>query len=178
MPLYSEIDPSQSSFTITPNKIEISLHKVSEGLKWSELEGAADSTSNDATTKSAAAISSPNTATATATTNKPPSYPTSSRKGVKDWDAVAADELKKASLISANEPAATDAVDEDDEGGDAVNSFFQKLYKGADPDTKRAMMKSFVESNGTALSTNWSEVGKKPVETSPPEGVVAKKWES
>jgi suppressor of G2 allele of SKP1 len=30
------------------------------------------------------------------------------------------------------------------------------------------MMKSYIESNGTALSTNWSEVGKGKVETSPP----------
>jgi suppressor of G2 allele of SKP1 len=38
------------------------------------------------------------------------------------------------------------------------------------------MIKSYQESNGTALSTNWSEVGKKRVEISPPEGMVAKKW--
>ena len=55
-------------------------------------------------------------------------------------------------------------VDSDDEGGDAVDSFFKKLYKGSDPDTRRAMMKSYQESNGTALSTNWEEVGKKRVE--------------
>ena len=38
------------------------------------------------------------------------------------------------------------------------------------------MMKSFQESNGTVLSTNWDEVGKKPVECTPPEGMVVKKW--
>jgi len=37
-------------------------------------------------------------------------------------------------------------------------------------------MKSYTESNGTALSTNWSEVGKGKVETSPPEGMIAKQW--
>lgn len=58
--------------------------------------------------------------------------------------------------------------DSDYEGGDPVNHFFKKLYKDANEDTRRAMMKSYVESNGTALSTNWSEVGKAPVETSPP----------
>lgn len=41
---------------------------------------------------------------------------------------------------------------------------------------RRAMMKSFTESNGTSLSTNWDEVGKGKVETVPPEGVEAKKW--
>lgn len=37
------------------------------------------------------------------------------------------------------------------------------------------MMKSFTESNGTCLSTNWDEVGKGTVETRPPEGMIAKK---
>jgi suppressor of G2 allele of SKP1 len=37
-------------------------------------------------------------------------------------------------------------------------------------------MKSYMESNGTALSTNWADVKKGPVKTQPPEGVVAKKW--
>jgi len=39
------------------------------------------------------------------------------------------------------------------------------------------MMKSYQESNGTALSTDWKDVSKKKVETSPPEGLEAKKWE-
>lgn len=38
------------------------------------------------------------------------------------------------------------------------------------------MMKSFTESNGTSLSTNWDDVKSKKVETVPPEGVEAKKW--
>lgn len=65
---------------------------------------------------------------------------------------------------------------EEEEESDQVHGFFKKLYAGADPDTRRAMMKSYQESNGTALSTNWAEVGKGPVETSPPDGMVAKKW--
>lgn len=68
-------------------------------------------------------------------------------------------------------------VDEDDEKESAKDSdFFEKLYKDVDDDTKRAMMKSYVESNGTVLTTNWDEAKQKKFETSPPEGMTAKKW--
>jgi len=43
------------------------------------------------------------------------------------------------------------------------------VVQQGDEDTRRAMMKSFVESNGTVLSTNWKEVGSKPVEWKAPE---------
>lgn len=85
-----------------------------------------------------------------------PAYPTSSRSGPKNWDQFGADE---------------NSDDEKD-----VNLFFKKLYKGATPEQQRAMMKSFTESNGTSLSTNWDDVKGKKVETVPPEGVEAKKW--
>lgn len=58
-----------------------------------------------------------------------------------------------------------------------LNGFFQKLYEDADPDTRRAMMKSFQESNGTALSTNWAEVAQKPTETRAPSGMEPRRYE-
>lgn len=61
------------------------------------------------------------------------------------------------------------------EGDQALNALFQSIYGNADDDAKRAMMKSFVESNGTCLSTNWNEVSQGKVETKPPEGMIAKK---
>lgn len=87
------------------------------------------------------------------------STPTTTTKKSKDWGAL------------------TREVDEDTkpEGEQALNSLFQKIYKDADPDTQRAMMKSFVESNGTCLSTNWNEIGSKQTEVKPPEGMIAKK---
>ncbi|KAF2563163.1 hypothetical protein F2Q70_00017220 [Brassica cretica] len=49
--------------------------------------------------------------------------------------------------------------------------------QSADEDMRRAMNKSFAESNGTVLSTNWKEVGTKKVESTPPDGIELKKWE-
>ncbi|KAJ3104024.1 Cochaperone protein [Phlyctochytrium planicorne] len=88
-----------------------------------------------------------------------PVYPSSSKKNT-NWDAVAK------------------SVDEEKpEGEAALNALFQQIYKDANEDTRRAMMKSYVESNGTCLSTNWAEVGKGRVETTPPEGMIAKKFD-
>jgi len=82
-------------------------------------------------------------------------------KSVKNWDAIASSGEEK----------------ESEEGDKAVNSLFQEIYKGADENTRRAMNKSFIESGGTVLSTNWSEVGAKPVEVQPPEGLEYKPYE-
>ena len=46
-----------------------------------------------------------------------------------------------------------------DEG--ALNEWFQKIFAGADKDTRRAMNKSMQTSNGLVLSTNWAEVKEK-----------------
>jgi suppressor of G2 allele of SKP1 len=170
-PLFARVDPSKSSYRITPHKIEIILHKSIPGSKWPSLEGTepiVSSNTEDAPTVPAHVLS-PST-----NTEKAPQYPTSSRHGPKDWDALATTALKSASAENGDNVA--DLNDDDNEGGDAMNDFFKKLYKDADPDTKRAMMKSFQESNGTALSTNWAEVGKETVKTQPPDGVEAKKW--
>jgi suppressor of G2 allele of SKP1 len=55
-------------------------------------------------------------------------------------------------------------------------AFCCSLLQG-DEDTRRAMMKSFVESNGTVLSTNWKDVGAKKIECTPPEGMELHKWQ-
>lgn len=87
-----------------------------------------------------------------------PAYPTSSRTGPKDWDKITADNEK----------------DEEAEGG--VNEFFKKLYMNGSDEQKRAMMKSFTESSGTSLSTDWQDVANRTVTAKPPEGVEAKEW--
>ena len=84
-------------------------------------------------------------------------YPNSSKKKI-DWSKI-------------------DIDDEDDNEGDgSADAFFQQLYAGADPDTKRAMMKSFLESNGTSLNTNWDDVSKGEVTPSPPDDMELKRW--
>ncbi|KAI8963088.1 SGS-domain-containing protein [Daldinia sp. FL1419] len=153
------------------------LKKLAPGLDEHEASseipdaapGAASSSTNakDATQlKSNLAQTSDSALESTPTSSKADStkpaqaYPTSSKKGAVNWDKIGDD----------------DGDDESKEDAD-VNSFFQKLYKDADDDTKRAMMKSYVESNGTSLSTNWAEAKSKTYKTQPPDGAQAKKWD-
>ncbi|KAK4099529.1 SGS-domain-containing protein [Parathielavia hyrcaniae] len=169
--LDGEIDPSKSRWNATPLKIELVLQKAAPGLKWGswgkEWVGAAAEAAPSAETAAPPAEPTPAPAPASAVpaAAPPPSapvaapaYPTSSRSGPKDWEKLGQEEA-------------------DDDQSD-VNLFFKQLYKGATPEQQRAMMKSFVESNGTALSTDWDDVKSRKVETVPPEGVEAKKWES
>mmetsp|Transcript_16686 Transcript_16686/g.49900 ORF Transcript_16686/g.49900 Transcript_16686/m.49900 type:complete len:125 (-) Transcript_16686:97-471(-) len=107
-------------------------------------------------------LAAPNYSTPGATA--PTKFP-SSAKNAKDWDKV---ESELAQMEGKG--------DLDD--GDPLNNFFKKIFSHGDEDTRRAMMKSFVESNGTVLSTNWTDVGSKIVECTPPDGMEAKKWES
>ncbi|SPQ21492.1 ed6e8214-a200-4e78-8b87-779a29ec1eac [Thermothielavioides terrestris] len=169
--LDGEIDPSKSRWSATPRKIELVLQKAAPGVKWGtwgrEEIGALPSTDSNnaklATTTpapaQAASASSAPVTRAPATAGASPAYPTSSRSGPKNWDKLGEEEAG------------------DDEDKSDVNSFFKQLYKGATPDQQRAMMKSFIESNGTALSTDWEDVKNRKVETVPPEGVEVKKWE-
>ena len=171
-PLFASIDPSLSSSKIMSSKVEFYLRKTRPGQKWPSIEGS-ENPGHAANDKEGNA-----TAFAPKELSAAPAYPTSSKSGPKNWDKVASDLTKKSKKEAQNRDSKENGSEEQDdyEGGDEVNGFFQKLYAGADPDVKRAMMKSYQESNGTALSTNWSEVGKKKVGTSPPDGMVAKKW--
>ncbi|KAL0210255.1 hypothetical protein P9112_010339 [Eukaryota sp. TZLM1-RC] len=75
----------------------------------------------------------------------PKLYPSS--KGAKNWTKIAKEEAEK-------------YAEEDKKSED----FLSQIFSQGDPDTQRAMQKSFLESGGTVLSTNWSEVGKEKVE--------------
>lgn len=168
--LGGEIVPEGSRVSVTPRKVELVLQKASPGVKWGtwgkeEIGEVAEEDHDGPASETSAATAANGASTAPAAPTAPstnssgaPAYPTSSRKGPTNWDKV--------------------GEGEEDEDKQDVNYFFKQLYKGATPDQQRAMMKSFIESNGTALSTDWNDVKNRKVETIPPEGVEVKKWES
>ena len=71
-------------------------------------------------------------------------YPTSSNKK-KDWNQIDKDIDRD---LNKDKP----------EGEEAMNSLFKQIYERSDPETRRAMIKSYQTSGGTVLSTNWGEV--------------------
>lgn len=174
-PLFGPVNVTDSKFDITSTKIEVTLRKAQPGHKWQTLEGAE---AIDATLPASASAQIPQAPPKPAASA--PAYPTSSRNGPKDWDKLATDltSSKKDKKSNSGDNDDEDDYDYEKEEGDDTNAFFKKLYAGASPDVRRAMMKSFTESNGTALSTNWEDVGKKKVDVSPPDGMEAKKWEA
>jgi suppressor of G2 allele of SKP1 len=157
-PLYAAIDPTQSKFRVTPNKVEITLRKAALGIKWHNLEGdhaaEVDDKEESKTTIPTHVLASKSSESAA------PVYPTSSKSGAKNWDKLAKEDL-----------------DEKDEmEGDETSNFFKTLFKGCSAEQQRAMMKSYQESGGTVLSTDWSSVGSKTVVPEPPEGMEAKTY--
>ena len=150
-PLSNEINPATSSYEILSTKLSMKLGKSVRALKWAALE-------NAPTTTMPAPSTAPSSKGGIA-------YPTSSRAGTKNWDALEREAIKDAEVW------------EKPEGDAAANALFREIYKNATPEVRRAMEKSYVESSGTALSTNWEEVSKGRVETKPPDSMVARKWE-
>ena len=176
-PLFSKVDRMKSYYKIMTTKAEFTLVKATPGQKWASIESDRPLEADHQNNEDPSQASVKRALLADKAHSTGPAYPTSSKSGPKDWDKVASD-LSKRPKKDAKE-GEEDAMEDpglEEEEGDPTNNFFKSLYANADEDTKRAMMKSYQESNGTALSTNWSEVGKGPVETSPPDGMEAKKW--
>ncbi|PPR05692.1 hypothetical protein CVT26_008933 [Gymnopilus dilepis] len=144
-PLKGQIDPEKSEYTVGKVKVEVRLVKVAQG-RWTELVG------DSPDPLAAAPVSSPS-----------PPAAEGVRRPKKNWDALT-------TTILSSEKEKTSDEDPNVGGDAALNSFFQKIFADADEDTKRAMMKSYSESGGTTLSTNWDEVRKGKVEVKPPQG--------
>ncbi|KAK1326144.1 hypothetical protein QJS10_CPA01g02268 [Acorus calamus] len=147
--LFGKIVPEKCRYQVLPSKIEIRLLKA-ESLTWTSLEFSKDKVVPQKIIASSGAKA------------QKPAYPSSKPKV--DWDKLEA-QVKK------------EEKEEKLDGDAALNKLFRGIYQDADEDTRRAMLKSFIESNGTVLSTNWKEVGAKKVEGSPPDGMELKKWE-
>eukprot|EP01128_Nolandella_sp_AFSM9_P006208 TRINITY_DN3139_c0_g1_i1.p1 TRINITY_DN3139_c0_g1~~TRINITY_DN3139_c0_g1_i1.p1 ORF type:complete len:414 (-),score=145.36 TRINITY_DN3139_c0_g1_i1:54-1232(-) len=146
--LSDDVVPAESKYIIRKTKVELRLKKLRSG-KWPTLENAAKVSAWDPVVIS-----------------NPLQYPSSSRSALKsgrDWKKLA----KEA------------GGEEEDklEGDAALNQVFRGIYKNASDEQRMAMMKSFQESGGTVLSTNWDEVGEKKVEGAPPKGMEMHSWD-
>ncbi|XP_053664288.1 protein SGT1 homolog [Anopheles marshallii] len=92
-------------------------------------------------------------------TEEPQSTSSVAKKKLHDWDKISKE------------------IENEDETKDDVSALFKKIFADANEDTQKAMMKSYYESNGTVLSTNWAEVGANQVQVRPPDGCEFKKWQ-
>jgi len=148
-PLKGQITTDACEFTVGKVKVEIRLMKTVGG-RWGGLIG----DSPDPLANSAAPSAS---------------ITTTSVKPKKNWEGITTE------ILTSEKEKSTE--EDPNVGGDStLNSFFQKIFGDADEDTKRAMMKSYQESGGTTLSTNWEDVKKGKVEVKPPAGSEWKKW--
>ncbi|WOO82459.1 Protein SGT1 B [Vanrija pseudolonga] len=146
-PLVGSIVPGECSERVLGTKIELKLTKDEPG-GWTDVVGTGS--------VAPASISAP----------PAPSAP-APKPARKNWDKFVDDD------------------DDDKEGGDkdpnaggdaALQKLFAGIYANADPDTRKAMIKSYTESGGTSLSTDWSQVGTGAVPVRPPDGMEARKY--
>lgn len=147
--LFAEVIPEKSTFNVLPSKVEVVLVKKNDRINWSAL-------ADNGEEKVSAPQPQPQAAASTA--QHPPAHPGTK----KNWDKI----LSSDEYVDDTKP----------QGDDALNAVFQQIYANGTDEQRRAMIKSFTESGGTVLSTNWDEVGKAPVKGAPPKGQEMHKW--
>eukprot|EP00939_MAST-03C_sp_MAST-3C-sp1_P001185 g1185.t1 len=159
--LFANILPDKCSWSCNKYKVTLRLEKSDSGIQWASL------VTSDRPPPKAAAVSSEPAAATTTTTSKSKAKSTNVYSGSKkDWtkiDKWCEDELEK----------------EKPQGEAALQKLFQDIYAKADPETRRAMNKSYQTSGGTVLSTNWKEVKDEDYEKTKtaPEGMEFRKWD-
>ncbi|RSH92036.1 hypothetical protein EHS25_009407 [Saitozyma podzolica] len=178
-PLWGIIKPEESTVRVLSSKIELKLAKNSPD-NWTSLLGAPGGASSlarpgpssqpaasSSSQPSEAGLSAPPALQGVGLASNVPRTggPEKVNAQRRNWDKVIEDELEE-----------NDDSKDPNAGGDAaLQKMFSSIYANADPDTRRAMIKSFTESGGTALSTDWSNVGKEKTPVRPPEGMYEMK---
>lgn len=169
LPLYAAVEPDAEYIRVVWKSVNVEVRLTKQIVAaWPSCTPAPGSSTvlaPEPAAPAAPAAAAPATTAASASaasaeTGKLPAF----HGGDKNWDALDDSDDEDASKL----------------GGDAgLQKLFQQIYANADPDTRRAMIKSYQTSGGTVLSTNWAEVGTTDYESNikPPDGMEVRKRE-